>query len=198
MAISGDVRERARLQRALYRRVRRQIWTSLERMSLTELMDVVETETSAETVARVLSTAPDAAPRDHGWAAAVLRGAAQKRQMLQIAGGTLTSGEVAQMLGLSLPGVKQRMRRGQLLAVPLGNGEWGFPVRQFNDAGGVREGLPEVLAAWAGVSPWVVLSVLVSDDPVTGEGIALDRIGDSSTRSALVALGRNHGEHIAA
>lgn len=191
--------DRERLQRALYRRVQRHIRASLERLSVAELMEAVEAETPAETVAQLLSSAPEVGLQAEGsWASAVMRGAVQKQRMLQMAGGVFTSGEVARMLGLSLPGVKQRMRRRQLLAVPMGSGEWGFPVRQFEEGGGVRPGLADVLAAWGGESPWVVLSVLVGPDPATGDGMALERVGEPATRDALVALARGYGSQAAA
>ncbi|HEX2201944.1 MAG TPA: hypothetical protein VHG91_01545 [Longimicrobium sp.] len=191
--------DRERLQRALYRRMQRHIRATLERLSVAELIQAVEAETPAETVAQVLSSAPEVGVQAEGsWASAVMRGAVQKQRMLELAGGVFTSGEVARMLGLSLPGVKQRMRRRQLLAVPLGSGEWGFPVRQFDAGGGVRAGLADVLAAWGDESPWVVLSVLVGPDPVSGEGIALERLGDPATREALAALGRSYGSQAAA
>jgi hypothetical protein len=79
------------------------------------------------------------------------------------------------VLRISVPGVKQRMDRRKLLAVPLPGGQWGFPALQFAEGGRVRPGVPEVAKAGAERDPWTVLSILVDDAP-DGSGILLERL----------------------
>lgn len=183
----------AALREALLERVERQIHDAVHVLDDAELLAAVGAEGPVETVARVLSAAPHVGlERGGGWARALLRGAAQKQAMLRDAGGVLTSGEAAELLGISRPAVKQRMRRGTLLAVPLANGDWGFPAAQFDARGRVHTGLPAVLAALRGVDPWVAFSLLVA--PASGgEGTVLESLDDPAATEAAVELARTFG-----
>jgi len=186
------------LRDALFNRVAGYLRDSISRLDDRGLLDAVEAPTPAGTIARVLSAAPDAGLEQDPWTEALLRGAAIKHEVLRLAGGLLSSGEVAALLGISVAAVKQRQRRKNLLAVPLANGEWGYPARQFAESGKVHEGLPRVLAALAGTSPWVVLSFLVNPVPGSNEGIAFDRLSDPETAETLVEVARTYGEQGAA
>jgi hypothetical protein len=183
------------LREALFRRVASYFRNSVSNLQGQALFDAVEAATPAETVARVLSAAPETDVDRDEWAEALLRGTAAKQSALRTAGGVLTSGEVAELLGITVPAVKQRQRRGALLAIPLANGEWGYPARQFAPDGRVRAGLKDVLAAFADdEDPWVILSFLASPDPVSGEGIAFNSLDDPAKTHALVNLARTFGE----
>lgn len=187
------------LRDALFRRVESYLRETFAHMDRPALLDAVEAATPAETVARAISTAPEVGIGRDDWSEALLRGASAKQSALQTAGGALSSGQVAELLGVTVAAVKQRQRRGGLLAIPLANGEWGYPARQFAPGGRVREGLKEVLAAFAkDEDPWVILSFLANPDPASGNGIAFDALDDRGSTRALVELARTFWEQGAA
>ena len=182
---------------ALFRRVEGYLRSSISQLDERGLLDAVEAPTPGETIARVMAAAPDAGERD-AWTEALLRGAAYKSEAVRLAGGLLSSGEVAALLGVTVAAVKQRQRRGNLLAVPLANGEWGYPARQFAETGKVHDGLPRILAAFGDAGPWVVLSFLVNPVPGADEGIAFDALSNPEAVDRLVEVARTYGEQGAA
>jgi len=187
------------IRRALLQRVERYLRDSIEQLDERALIAAVEAATPVDTIAQVLAAAPSTSLEPDPWSEALLRGAAIKQEAVQLAGGLLSSGNVAGLLGISVAAVKQRQRRGNLLAVPTANGEWGYPARQFSEGGRVREGLPAVLAAFPpGTSPWVILGFLVNPLPGRDEGIAFDALDDPSAVDVLVEVARTYGEHGAA
>lgn len=183
---------------ALLRRVEGYLRSSISQLDERALLDAVEAPTPVETIARVMAAAPDAATERDAWTEALLRGAAYKSEAIRLAGGLLSSGEVAALLGVTVAAVKQRQRRGNLLAIPLANGEWGYPARQFAESGKVHEGLPRVLATFGDAGPWVVLSFLTNPVPGEDEGIAFDALSDPGAVDRLVEVARTYGEQGAA
>jgi hypothetical protein len=144
-----------------------------------------------------LHQVPHGADDGSAWTRALARGAARKQEMIQRAGGVLSSGQVAPLLGITVSAVNQRRSRHRsILAVPLSGGEWGFPARQFGD-GDVRKGVAEVVRAAGEMNPWVLLAILL--DPVAdAEGpTLLDRLDDEAVRADALNRVRTHGEHVA-
>jgi len=187
------------LRDALFRRMEGFLRESIAHLDEGSLLNAVEAATPADTIARVIAAAPTAGLEADPWAAALLRGAAIKQEAVQLAGGLLSSGEAAELLGVSVAAVKQRQRRGKLLGVPTSNGEWGYPARQFAPDGSVRMGVPDVLAAFPeGTSEWIVLSFLVNPVPGRNEGLAFDALSDPDAVYRLVEVARTYGEHGAA
>jgi hypothetical protein len=190
---------RAGLEEALLRRVEQAMRASLRRMTSSELMRAVEAPTPAATMAQIISAAPDVGlPEESGWTNALARGAARKQEMIQRANGCLSSGQVAELLGISVSAVNQRKNKHRsILAVPLSGGEWGFPVRQFAEEG-IRPGVAEVVKAAGEMNPWILLSILL--EPVAEEGgpTLLDRLDDPAVREDALNRVRTHGEHVAA
>jgi len=86
--------------------------------------------------------------------AAKIRGLQRKRQMLDAAGGTLSSQEVAEVLGISRQAVDKRRAANQLLALTQGRRGYSYPRFQFED-GNTIEGLEEVLTRLAPLDPWM-------------------------------------------
>lgn len=182
---------------SLMNRMDRWLRGSLDRMSDEEVMRAVEAQSPAETIAEILAATPEtrfAAGED--WAELLLRGAEAKRQIAEMVGGLLSSSQAAAVLGISVPGVKQRMDRHKLLAVPLPGGQWGFPALQFAEGGRVRSGVAEVAKAGVGVDAWTVLSILV-DDADDGSGILLERLVDPAVLRDAVHRLETYGEHVA-
>lgn len=189
----------AALREALFQRVERYLRDSIAQLDQGALLAAVEAATPGDTVARVMAAAPTASLDQDAWSEALLRGAAVKQEAIKLAGGLLSSGEAAGLLGVSVAAVKQRQRRGNLLAVPTANGEWGYPARQFAADGKVRGGLPAVIAAFpAGTSPWIVLSFLVNPVPGAETGLAFDALDDRDSVATLVRVARTYGEQGAA
>lgn len=187
------------LEEALLRRVEGSLRASLRRMSPSELMRAVEAPSPAATVAQIISAAPDVGmDEESAWTRALARGAARKQEMIQRAGGVLSSSEVAELLGVTVSAVNQRKNRHRsILAVPLSGAEWGFPARQFVD-GDVRPGVAEVVRGAADMNPWVLLSILLDDSDQEGGPTLLDRLDDEAVRRDVLQRVRTWGEHIAA
>jgi hypothetical protein len=181
------------LRRALYRRALRQIRASVSRAGADELMAAVEAETPVGTIARLVSAAPaGSATEADAWAEELLRGAQIKQDLLAEAGGTYSTGEVARLLGVTPQAVQQRRARRRLLAVPLGNGEWGFPVCQFT-ARGVPQALPGVLSAFATDEPWVQLSILLSREPAFGNQRLIDLVAAGERVDDIQRIAHSYG-----
>lgn len=182
---------------SLINRVDRWLRGSLDRMSDEEVLRAVEAQSPAETIAEILVATPETrAGSENDWAELLLRGADAKRQIAELVRGLLSSSQTAAVLGISVPGVKQRMDRHKLLAVPLPGGQWGFPALQFAEDGRVRPGVPEVAKAGARIDAWTVLSILVDDAP-DGSGVLLERLDDPEVLRDAVQRLQSYGEHLA-
>lgn len=183
---------------ALEARVSGIVKAAIGRMDEEARRRAIASPTPAGTIAEVVRAAPDVGlPGESAQARALARGAALRQELLLKAGGALTSGQVAGILGISPQGVKSRASRGKLLSVPLSGGNWGFPALQFH-GGDVRPGVPDVLAAAAdrGMGTWHLLSILL--EPAPGGGTMLEGMGDAAVRAGLLARLRSYGEQQAA
>jgi hypothetical protein len=87
--------------------------------------------------------------------AATYRGLLRRHEMLKAGGGTLTTKQVANFLGLSAEAVDRRRASNQLLAVPRGDG-FSYPGFQF-DEGKTLPGMEDVLRALSAVDPLMQL-----------------------------------------
>jgi transposase len=102
----------------------------LERLSESASPEALEAALSAPTdLGGVASLLSDLAPLGADISAvdplveAMARGAVIKRELLQSAGGVLSSSQVASAPGITRQAVDKRRRRRALLAVPAGSGE---------------------------------------------------------------------------
>lgn len=187
------------LRASLVTRVERWVTSSLEQMSDQEVLKLVEAQSPAETIAELLVATPDThrAP-DSDWTELLLRGADAKSRIAALAGGLLSPLETARVLKISVPGVKLRLERRKLLAVPLPGGQRGFPALQFREDGRVRDGVAEVAAAAAHIDPWTVLSILVDEPEDGGGGTLLERLDEAAVRADVLGRITTYGEHGAA
>ncbi|MBW3629509.1 MAG: hypothetical protein KY464_09445 [Gemmatimonadetes bacterium] len=179
---------------ALEARVANIIRASIKSMDDDARRRAIASPTPAGTIAEVVSAAPDVGlPGESAHARALARGAALKQRMLMQAGGALTSGQVAAVLGLTAQGVKSRAERRKLLSVPLSGGKWGFPALQFagND---VRPGIPEVVseAGRREMGAWYLLSLLL--EPAPEHDTMLEALADPAIRGGFIARLRTYGE----
>lgn len=188
----GDVRD------SLVGRVDRWLRQALDRMSDAEVLRIIEAQSPAETMAEILAAVPARAAADSDWAELLLRGAQAKNQLAELVGGLLTSSQAASVLGITVPGVKQRMDRHKLLAVPLPGGQWGFPALQFVHDGRVRSGVPEVTKAGARVDSWALLSILVDDVDDARGGLLLERLDEPAVLADVLHRVATYGAHVAA
>ena len=186
------------LRTSLVNRVQRWLAGSLEQMSDEELLKLVEAQSPAETIAELLVATPTRRAADDDWTDLLLRGAEAKNQIARLAGGLLSSSQAAEVLRISVPGVKQRLERGKLLAVPLPGGQRGFPALQFQRDGHVRKDVAEVAAAGAHLDPWALLAILVDEDEGAPGGTLLERLGDDDVRADVLSRLASYGEHAAA
>jgi hypothetical protein len=182
--------DRDSVERALYRRMATKLRRALRGASDDQLLEAVAAATADESIATVLLSAAAEAGTYEDWGEELLRGVRKKQEMLQEAGGTYTSGQVAELLGRSVPTVQQRLRRRTLLAVPLAHGEWGFPIVQFTE-NGVPAALGKVLNAFGAVDPWVQLSILLSD--AYGEGRLIDWIREGRNIPEVTRIAGSYG-----
>jgi len=189
----------AGIRSSLVGRIERWLRHSLDRMSDAEVLKAVEAQSPAETIAEILVATPESrSASESDWAELLLRGAESKRLITELVGGLLTSSQAAEVLRISVAGVKQRMDRRKLLAVPLPGGQWGFPSLQFQEGGKVRQGVAEVARAGSHVDPWVVLSILV-DDVVDGSGgMLLERLDEPRVLADVLNRLATYGKHVAA
>lgn len=190
---------RPAMEASLLRRVEDMMRASLSRMSEADVIRAIEAPTPAATVAEIISAAPDVGlPTESAWTRALVRGAARKQDLIARAGGCFSSGQVADLLGISVSAVNQRKNKHKsILAVPLSGGQWGFPVRQFVD-GDVRSGVADVVRAAGDMNPWVLLSILLEERGEEGGPVLLDSLEDPAIRTDVLQRVRSHGEHVAA
>lgn len=90
---------------------------------------------------------------------ALLRGAQEKRWLLAAEGGTLSGGEVAELLGVTRQAIDKQRRARKLLALRVGKA-WRYPAWQFAD-GQPLPGLDTILGALRGTSLWSVTAFLL-------------------------------------
>ncbi len=182
---------------SLVGRVERWLRQSLDQMSDEEVLKAVEAQSPAGTIAEILAATPETRSAENDWAELLLRGADAKRQVAELVGGLLTSSQAAAVLRISVPGVKQRMDRHKVLAVPLPGGQWGFPALQFQEGGSVRPGVAETAKAGAHIDPWTLLSILVDDVDDGSGGMLLQRLDEPAVLADVLRRLATYGEHVA-
>ena len=182
------------VERSLVHKVMNLFRKSLKQMTAEQLQRAIAAPTPMGTVVEVLNAAPEIGlARETPTTRALARGAAAKQEMIQAADGCLSSGEVAKLLGKTVSAVNQRRARGQILAVPLSGGEWGFPARQFA-SGDLRSGIAEVVSAAGTMNPWVLLAILL--DRVPGSDAAIiDSLDRPDVVQDVLARVRSYGQH---
>ena len=110
-----------------------------------------------------LSSAPGTSQliNDDPLLAAKIRGLNRKRHMLEVAGGALSSQQVAELLGISRQAVDKRRASNQLLALTQGRRGYCYPRFQFAEDRTIK-GLEEVLAQLKSLDPWMQMVFFTS------------------------------------
>lgn len=119
----------------------------------TDLLVALEALSSAPGTSQLISDDP--------FLAAKIRGLKRKKQMLDTAGGALSSQEVAELLGITRQAVDKRRTSNQLLALTQGRRGYSYPRFQF-DEGKTVKGLEEVLARLKALDPWMQMVFFTS------------------------------------
>jgi hypothetical protein len=163
----------------------------LERVSSVASPETLRTALSSPTdLGGVASLLSDLAPLGLDLSAvdpfveAVAHGAAVKQELLESAGGGLTSSQVASALGITRQAVDKRRSRRALLAVPTGSGEHLYPACQFT-LEGVIPGIAEVLHAFQMENPWTQLSALLAPAPALRGKTVLEALKDGQIKEAV-------------
>jgi len=123
--------------------------------------------------------------------AAKFRGLKRKQQMLETAGGALTSEQVAEILGISRQAVDKRRAATQLLALTQGRRGYSYPSFQFEDGRPIT-GLEEVLAELKELDPWMQMVFFTSPNERLGDKTPLERLKKglvSEVKAAAVGFG---------
>jgi hypothetical protein len=174
----------------------------LERVSSVASSETLKAALSSATdVGGVASLLSDLAPLGIDLSAvdpfveAMSRGATVKRELLESAGGGLTSSQVAAALGITRQAVDKRRSRRALLAVPNGSGEYLYPACQFVPDG-VIPGFEGVLHAFAIRNPWTQLSVLLAPAPALAGMTILGTLKSGRVESAI-GVAASFGEQAA-
>jgi hypothetical protein len=138
--------------------------------SVEVLADALASSTDFGAVARALgdsSAFPAAASLDP-LADSLARGVAEREHLVVKAQGLLSAEEAGRILGgISRQAIDKRRRAGQLLGVRVAN-DWRYPAAQFGSAGEVIPGLPDMLQALTGTTPWAILDFLLAEDDALG------------------------------
>jgi hypothetical protein len=135
-----------------------------------------------------LSSAPETAElvADDPFVAAKFRGLKRKQQMLEVAGGAMTSEQVAEVLGISRQAVDKRRAANQLLALTQGRRGYSYPSFQFED-GKTISGLEEVLAELKDLDPWMQMVFFTSPHERLGGGTPLEQLRKGSVNEVKAA-----------
>ncbi len=129
-------------------------------------------------------------------AVARLRGLGVRERLLTAEGGTLTSEEAGQVLGVTRQAIDNRRKRGTLLAVPLGRRGYRYPAWQFGN-GGVLPGLDRTLKALGDTGPWVQMAFMLNGNAWLDGRRPLDALRAGDLDAVVVAAGL-YGEPSAA
>jgi len=183
------------LRGAFARRALRAI-VGLVQIPESALEEAVAAPSDYETLIAALEADPGLLAREDPLTRARLDGLRARQELLAKEGGTLSAGQVAELLGISRQAVYKRQRGGRLLAIDCGRRGLAYPAWQFGPEG-VLPGLEEVLAVLAEQDPWMQLAFFVTADSALGDETPLANLREGDLQAVLRAA-RLYGEHGAA
>ena len=148
---------------AFYARILRAFRRLEKDLPVTLIDEAMAAPTDYLVAVEALSSAPETSElmAEDPFVAAKFRGLKRKQQMLEAAGGALTSEQVAEILGISRQAVDKRRAANQLLALTKGKRGYSYPGFQFED-GTTIPGLEEVLDELRDVDPWMQMVFFTS------------------------------------
>jgi hypothetical protein len=115
-----------------------------------------------------------------------------REQLLSARGGTINTKGVVKLLGVSRQTLQNRRRLGRLIGMRLPNGEYAYPVWQFNGRRSL-EGLEQVLAELKDCDPWMQAAFMLNDNSRLGWESPLDVLIRGEIERAIAAA-REYGK----
>lgn len=191
-----QTRERAAVAEPLADRMLDALRGLLAGAPLDLLKEAAAARTGAGSIATLVSHLAEADPvlaAADPEAAAVARGAAEKRRLLESVP-TLGAREAAERLGVTLAGVRKARAERRVLSVEFA-GEHRYPAFQFGEHG-VRPGVRETLAALAAVpvfGDWAQLDFFTAPGAAADGRSVADLLVDGDVDAAR-AVARAYGE----
>lgn len=123
-----------------------------------------------------------------------LKGQMAFREQLEAAGGTYSSQQVAELLGIKPDAIRKRRTKGQLIAITVGEHHV-YPTFQFDEKG-VVERLPDILAILQAESPVdTVQFFLIPEDALDDTPISALKHGRNI--DIVFRLARQFGRQVA-
>lgn len=162
--LSGALREIAETKHPAFQsRILRAFINLEEDLPNTMIEQATGAPTDLLVALEALSSAPGTSQliQDDPFLAAKIRGLKRKKQMLDVAGGALSSQQVADVLGISRQAVDKRRASNQLLALTQGRRGYSYPRFQLEE-GKTIQGLEEVLAQLKALDPWMQMVFFTS------------------------------------
>ncbi len=132
---------------------------------------------------------------DTAWLQARLRGARQKEELLSAEGGTASSAEVGELLGITRQAVGKRRKKNKLLALETAGHGYRYPLWQI-EGQRVLPGLKEVLAELKDDDSWMTLQFFLRENPRLAGSRPLDFLqgGSEADLRKVVEAAREYGE----
>lgn len=183
---------------AFYSRVLRAFRRLEDDLPATLIDEATAAPTDYLVAVEALSSAPETTQliAEDPFIAAKFRGLKRKQQMLETAGGALTSEQAAEVLGISRQAVDKRRAANQLLALTQGRRGYSYPSFQFED-GKTITGLEEVLAELKDLDPWMQMVFFTSPNERLGGKTPLEKLRKELV-SDVKAAATGYGEQGAA
>ena len=129
--------------------------------------------------------------REIGLAVASMRGLEVKQKLMEAEGGSLSSEEVARMLGISKTAVLKRLEKGKLLAWREERLQAArFPKWQFDEHGQTLKGIDKVLACLSSnphLDVWAKVMFFLQNKGVMDGRRPLDLLREGNLDKALLA-----------
>lgn len=190
---SEDVVRRTFLTRAL-----KGVNELVSRLDDHQLGEATSSSSDMEVLLAALERAPETPVevQQSQWLKVRIRGCRQKEELLNAEGGTASSSEMGELLGITRQAVDRRRRQGKLLALQAGGRAFRYPVWQIDDRRTLF-GLEQVLEALEEHDPWMSLQFFLRENSRLANLRPLDVLkdgGDAGLQRVLEAA-KSYGEH---
>ncbi len=178
------------MQDALASRLLQSCSVLIDRLGDDDRAVVLAASGSLETLLCALEapTVQDALAEQDPFAPARARWLEDQQRILAAEGGAQTSLELARALGITKEGVRQRAKRGSLVALPMGSALY-FPVWQFTNTQEYKPlpGLSDVLRVLPDQDAWGKAIFLLGGESALDGDRPLDRLRVGDVASVLAA-----------
>jgi hypothetical protein len=115
-----------------------------------------------------------------------LRGIEAKKELIDMAGGTMSGAHVAEVLGLTRQSVEKRRRNNKLIGLAQGRRGYVYSIFQF-EGGNTLPGLEDVLKTLSEHDPWTQLIFLVERNDRLGGKTPIDLLRSGNISPVLLA-----------